>query len=170
MNTPATWQCIRLLLGLLTFCCSSADIMSAAPVVPNPVLFVTQVPIPDELNDNAVSNVFVSVVSPLGNHLADTLHAGRGGDLYVLYPSGTARNLTRAAGYGASSSQDGVGIAVRDPHVHWGGTKALFSMVVGAPTGPGDTTSYFWQLYEITNFLSRCHANHHQSSESTYEL
>src|SRR5436190_919988 len=150
MNVPALW---RFSLVFLAFC--TARIGGAATVVPfpNPVLFVTQVPIPDEVNDNAVSNVFVSVVSPLGNHLADTAHAGRGGDLFIVYTNGVVRNLTRVAGYGTSGNQDGIGIAVRDPHVHWSGTKALFSMVVGAPASSADTTSYFWQLYEMTNFL-----------------
>ena len=53
----------------------------AVALLANPILFVTQVPIPNEVNDDTVSNVFVSVVSPLDNHLADTAHAGRGGDL-----------------------------------------------------------------------------------------
>jgi hypothetical protein len=30
----------------------------------------------------------------------------------------------------------------------------MFSMVVGAPAGSGDTTQFFWQLYEITNLLN----------------
>ncbi len=119
----------------------------------NPILFVTQVPIPNEINDNAVSNVFNSVVSAQGNHLADTAHAGRGGDLWIRYLNGAVSNLTRAAGYGASGSQNGIGIAVRDPAIHWNGTKAIFSMVVGAPTGPTDTNEFYWQLYEITNFV-----------------
>jgi hypothetical protein len=49
--------------------------------------------------------------------------------------------------------QHDVGIAVRDPQVHWSGAKAIFSMVVGAPSGPGQPQQYFWQLYEIINFL-----------------
>jgi hypothetical protein len=32
----------------------------------------------------------------------------------------------------------------------WAADKALFSMVVGAPSGPTDTTSFLWRLYEIT--------------------
>src|SRR3954447_12759365 len=126
MNVPALW---RFSLVFLAFC--TARIGGAATVVPfpNPVLFVTQVPIPNEVNDNAVANVFVPVVSPLGNHLADTAHSGRGGGLWIRFPNGTLRNLTRAAGFGASSIQHGIGIAVRDPRVHWNGTKALFSMV-----------------------------------------
>jgi hypothetical protein len=56
---------------------------AAQPALANPILFVTQIPIPDERNDNDVKNVFASVVTPLGNHLADTAHAGRGGDLWI---------------------------------------------------------------------------------------
>lgn len=133
---------------------TTTGLFAAGPALPNPILFVTQVPIPNELNDGTVSNVFVSVVSALGNHLPDTGHAGRGGDLWIRYTDGTLRNLTRAAGLGANGSQHGLGIAVRDPHVHWSGTKAIFSMVVGAPTGPGQTQSFLWRLYEITNFLN----------------
>jgi hypothetical protein len=140
---------ILVILGLGALAVSRA----ASPALPNPILFVTQVPIPNEVNDNAVANVFVSVVSALGNHLADTAHAGRGGDLWIRYGDGTLRNLTRAAGLGTTGVQHGIGIAVRDPFVHWSGTKAIFSMVVGAPMNSGDSTQFFWQLYEITNFL-----------------
>jgi hypothetical protein len=125
-----------------------------AATVANPILFVTQVAMPNEVNDNIVANAFASVVSPLGNHLADTAHAGRGGDLWIRYPDGTLRNLTRAAGFGVAGVQHGVGIGVRNPHVHWNGSKALFSMVVGAPTNAADKTTFYWQLYEITNFLN----------------
>ena len=128
---------------------------AANPVITNAILFVTQVPMPSELNDATVSNVTVSVVSALGNHLADTAHAGRGGDLMIRYPSGVISNLTRAAGFGVNGSQDGVGIAVRDPFVHWSGQKAVFSMIVGSPAGSGDTNQFFWQLYEITNFVTQ---------------
>lgn len=121
----------------------------------NPILFVTQVPIPWEVNDDTVSNVFNSVVSAQGNHLADTLHAGRGGDLWIRYTNGALTNLTRLLGYGTNGLQDAVGIGVRDPAMHWNGTKAIFSMVVGAPTGPGDTNVYYWQLYEIANFATQ---------------
>ena len=125
-----------------------------AASVTRPILFVTQVPIAPEINDGTVSNVFVSVVSALGNHLPDTAHTGRGGDLWIRYADGSVRNLTRAAGFGASGLQGVNSISVRDPHVHWNGTKAIFSMVVGAPTGPADATVFHWQLYEIINFLN----------------
>jgi hypothetical protein len=116
----------------------------------NPVVFITQVPIPKENNGN-VSNSFLSVVSIFGNQMSDTARAGRGGDLWLLYTNGTLLNLTHAAGYGVSGAQHTNGIAVRDPHIHWSGKKVLFSMVVGAPRFSGDTNVFFWQLYELTN-------------------
>jgi len=119
----------------------------------NPILFVTQVPIPTEVNSDVVSNSFVAVASAFGNHLGGTKWAPRGGDLYVRYPDGATRNLTRAAGYGVSGAQHTNGIAVRQPSIHRSGTKAVFSMVVGAPADANDTTTFYWQLYEITNFL-----------------
>ncbi|MDB6027253.1 MAG: hypothetical protein JWM68_3476 [Verrucomicrobiales bacterium] len=72
----------------------------------------------------------------------------------IRYPNGTITNLTRAAGYGRWGSQDTNGIAVRQPSVHWSGKKAVFSMIVGAPRQQYDTTAQYWQLYEITNFVS----------------
>src|SRR6185436_4754684 len=68
------------------------------------------------------------------------------------YPDGTLRNLTREAGYGMDGFQGAGAIAVREPSVHWSGTKALFSMVVGAPTEQYQVADYFWQIYEITGF------------------
>jgi hypothetical protein len=110
----------------------------------NAILFVTQVPIPGD---------FTSIGSTFGNQLPTLDACGRGGDLYIRYPDGTLKNLTRAAGYGQWGAQDGHGIAVRQPCVHWSGQRAVFSMVIGAPThqfdySPGGT----WQLYEITHF------------------
>jgi hypothetical protein len=118
--------------------------------LPNPILFVTQVPIPRELN-GSVSNTFLSVVTLFGNHLGDTAHAARGGDLWLMTTNGSLVNLTRAGGFGVSGAQVGAGISVRDPLIHWSGKKAVFSMVVGAPTGPSDTTVFDWQLYELLN-------------------
>ncbi len=131
-----------------------AAVPAAQPALANPILFVTQVPMPGEQNAATVTNVVVSVVSAFGNHLADTAHAGRGGDLWIRYADGTLKNLTRAAGYGVTGTQHTNGIAVRQPAVHWSGTKAIFSMVVGAPRFAGDPTQYYWQLYEITNFVN----------------
>src|ERR1043165_8206973 len=120
---PEQMKCISSRLLLATACLFSVMAglpeTSGAAAITNAILFVTQVPMPNEVNDGTVSNVTVSVVSALGNHLADTAHAGRGGDLWIRYPSGSVSNLTRLAGYGVDGSQDGNGIAARDPFVHW---------------------------------------------------
>jgi Hydrazine synthase alpha subunit middle domain/WD40-like Beta Propeller Repeat len=121
----------------------------------NPILFVTQVPQPTELNDNVISNVFLGVGAGFGNHLGATLYAPRGGDLWLGTPNGsitslTLTNLTRSLGFGVAGVQHTNGIAVRDPAVHWSGARALFSMVVGAPKNSADTNVFFWQLYELT--------------------
>ena len=122
----------------------------ASVALTNPVVFVTQVHLPKENNGN-VSNSFMSVVTLFGNHLADTAHAGRGGDLWLMTTNGSLVNLTRKAGLGTNGVQDGVGIGVRDPAIHWLGKKAVFSMVVGAPAASNDVTQFHWQLYELTN-------------------
>jgi hypothetical protein len=110
--------------------------------LPNPVMFVGQVPIPGD---------FTTVASTFGNHLGHQSYAPRGGDLFILYPSGTLKNVTRTAGYGNSGFQGANSIAVREPSVHWSGTKALFSMVMGAPTQQYQVTTHRWQIYEVTN-------------------
>ena len=112
-------------------------------VLPNPIMFVTQVPIPGD---------FASIGSVFGNQLGNIETVGRGGDLYIRYTDGTLRNLTQEAGYGSSGFQGAASIAVRDPAVHWNGTKALFSMVIGAPTQQYQQGQWFWQIYEITGF------------------
>src|SRR5260221_7951792 len=109
----------------------------------NPILFVTQVQMPKEIN-GLVSNTFLSVVSLFGNQRADTTHAGRGGDLWLMTTNGGLVNLTRKANFGTSGSQDGIGIGVRDPAIHWTGGKAVFRMVVGAPTNANDVAPIFW--------------------------
>ncbi len=109
--------------------------------LPNPILFVTQVPTP---NDSA------TVAAPFANHVADMMGAPRGGDLWIRYPDGSLKNLTQTAGYGVAGAQGNNAIAVREPSVHWNGTKALFSMVVGGATQQGDATQFYWQIYEIT--------------------
>jgi len=122
-------------------------VSSAALAGPtNAILFVTQIPIPGD---------FTSIGSVFGNQQATLDSCGRGGDLYVRYPDGNVRNLTRAAGYGKWGSQTTNGIAVRQPCVYWDGKKAVFSMVVGAPRYQFDYNFSIgnWQLYEITNFL-----------------
>ncbi|MFN8549223.1 MAG: hypothetical protein U0527_14930 [Candidatus Eisenbacteria bacterium] len=114
---------------------------SHAPLaLQNPILFVTQVPCPAD---------FTTVGSTFGNHQGDAAGAPRGGDLWILYPDGTLKNLTQTAGYGVNGFQGVNGIAVREPSVHWSGTKALFSMVIGTPN-QYQWNDYFWQIYEIT--------------------
>ncbi|MGV6815202.1 MAG: GC-type dockerin domain-anchored protein, partial [Phycisphaerales bacterium] len=108
---------------------------------PNPVLFVTQVPKPED---------FQRIGSTFGNHLPTMRAVGRGGDLMIIYPDGTIRNLTLEAGYGNDGFQGTNAIAVRQPTVHFSGTKAIFSMVVGAPADQYDYLDFHWQLYEVT--------------------
>src|SRR5215208_359625 len=84
------------------------------------------------------------------NHHADMQSVGRGGDLWIRYPDGTLKNLTETAGYGNTGLQGANAIAVRDPAVSWDGTKAIFSMVVGAPTEKWQLGTFFWQLYEVS--------------------
>jgi hypothetical protein len=109
---------------------------------PYPILFATQVPIPGD---------FTTIGSVFGNHEGDVSTVGRGGDLYLLFPNGTLRNLTQEAGYGVATGFQGAGsIAVREPCVHWSGNKAVFSMVIGAPTQRYQVAEYYWQLYEVS--------------------
>ncbi len=116
---------------------------AAAPTAtPYPILFVTQVPIPYD---------FTTVASVFGNHRTAMDSVGRGGDLYIRYPDGTLKNLTALAGYGVASGFQGpTSIAVREPTVHWSGTKALFSMVIGAPPQQYQYVTTHWQIYEVT--------------------
>ena len=142
-----------LLCCLVCFLCSGLNrdlVVQAAPArqpatIPNPILFVTQVPIVTD---------FTTIGSTFGNHLGRMESVGRGGDLWIRYPNSALKNLTAAAGYGiATGLQAGAdAIAVRDPAVHWSGTKAIFSMVMGAPTEQFDNTGQDarWQLYEIS--------------------
>jgi hypothetical protein len=124
--------------------------VASGPSLTNAILFVTQVPQPLEANNNIISNVFLGVGAGFGNHLADTLHAPRGGDLWLRKKDGSLLNLTRSLGYGVAGAQHTNGIAVREPKLHWDGSRALFSMVVGAPRDAADGSAFFWQLYEIT--------------------
>jgi hypothetical protein len=129
----------QILLGLLL---SLGPAAWAGPT--NSILFVTQPVIPAD---------FATIGAVFGNHQATPESCGRGGDLYIRYPDGTVKNLTRAAGFGLYGPQHTNGIAVRQPCVHWSGTKALFSMVVGSPRYQFDyATVNYWQIYEITSF------------------
>jgi hypothetical protein len=125
-------------LALLSLTLAGA---AAAQTTPHPILFVTQVP---TLGD------FAGRGSTFANHMTRPAQVVRGGDLMIRYPNGTLRNLTQEAGFGMSGLQQGNNaIAVREPTVHWDGTKAVFSMVKGAP--PQFSHSLFqWQLYEVT--------------------
>ncbi len=130
-------------LARALLCFLALNLSAAGPTLPNPVLFVTQMPIPQD---------FTTIGAVFGNHRGSPSSCGRGGDLWIRYPDGTLRNLTREAGFGASGLQGTNSIAVREPCVHWSGTKAMFSMVVGAPSRQYDYTAFYWQLYEITGF------------------
>jgi hypothetical protein len=108
----------------------------------SPILFVTQVPIIAD---------FGTIASTFSNHKADMESVGRGGDLWMRYPDGSLKNLTRTAGLGQDGMQSGDNaIAVRDPSVHWSGQKALFAMVKGAPTQQHQQGAYVWQIYEVS--------------------
>src|SRR5690606_2490507 len=103
---------------------------------PHPILFVTQTPNPSD---------FTTIASVFGNHLGSVQSAPRGGDLWIIYPDGSMRNLTAEAGYGvASGFQGATSIAVREPAVHWSGTKAVFSMVIGSPPQQYQWQTYYW--------------------------
>jgi hypothetical protein len=128
---------------LLHFACTLffLPVFLQAQQLPYPILFCTQVPNP---------NGFGSSMETFGNHNASMDAIPRGGDLYIRYPDGSLKNLTQLAGFGQNGMQGATAIAVRDPHVHWSGQKALFSMVVGAPTQQYQVNTYYWQLYEVT--------------------
>lgn len=113
----------------------------AGVVINNPIMFVTQFPIPAD---------FSAIGTTFGNHHPGIESVGRGGDLYIRYTDGTLRNLTREAGFGMVGFQGSNAIAVRDPTIHWGGTKALFSMVIGATDVQFERPVNYWQMYEIT--------------------
>jgi hypothetical protein len=113
-------------LGLLAAAVLPACAQAAAPATPYPILFVTQAPL---RTDTAAR------LSAFANHLGGLEQAPRGGALMLRYPDGTLRNLTREAGFGDA-------VAVREPAVHRGAGKAIFSML----SGDGAVR---WQLYEV---------------------
>ena len=135
---------VALLMGLARAATSQAAPLAetaAGPTLPNPILFVTQMPFPYD---------FTTINAVFGNQKASMQDVPRGGDLWIRYADGTLKNLTAAAGYGSSGLQGASAIAVRDPAVYWDGTKAIFSMVIGAPTQQYQVKTFYWQLYEIT--------------------
>src|SRR5438132_6774801 len=88
-----------------------------------PILFVTQVPMPEEVNSRTVAESYQSCVSPFSNHLGDTAHAGRGGSLYVRFSNGQVVDLLAVADWtaipgGAPAANT---VAVRNPNVNWTG-------------------------------------------------
>jgi hypothetical protein len=147
----------RHLLLLFGIALPGAMLLAADPT--NPILFVTQVPMPEEVNTRTIPNNYMSCVSPFGSHLGGTAFAGRGGSLWVRFPANANPSLNHQlvdllavadwsaipGGHPAANT-----IAVRNPSVYWDKSKAVFSMVAGAPSGPNDTTNFVWQLYEIT--------------------
>jgi hypothetical protein len=132
---------MRIPVGLLG---ATLSLLSGAQAqtLPNPILFVTQVPIPAD---------FTTIGSTFGHQSGEISSVGRGGDLYIRYPNGTLRNLTAEAGFGSVGLQGATAIAVRDVELSFDATKAVFSMVIGAPT-QFQQAEYYWQLYEITGF------------------
>jgi len=118
----------------------------------NPILFVTQVPIPEEVNGRDITQNFMSIVSPFANHLADTTHAGRGGSLHIRFSNGQVVDLLSVADWSAipGGKPAADAMAVRNPAVHFSAGKAIFSMTYGKPSGANDPTVYRFQLYEIT--------------------
>jgi hypothetical protein len=107
----------------------------------NPLLFVTQVPVPAD---------FATIGSVFANHRGGMQSVARGGDLWIRYPDGSLRNLTQEAGFGNAGRQGATSIAVRDPAVDFAGDKAVFSMLVGAPTAQYQVGEWYWQLYEVS--------------------
>ena len=87
-------------------------------------------------------------LSAFANPMGGPDEAPRGGGLMLRYPDGALRNLTREAGFGNTGVQGANEIAVCEPSVHRSGTRAIFSMLVGAPTRPGQVMAA-WQLHEI---------------------
>lgn len=125
-------------LGLLLALLSPAT--PAAVQTPYPIVFVTQVP---------VTGDFTNIGSTFGHHMARQSSAPRGGDLWIRYPDGTLRNLSAAAGLGATGQQGATALAVRDPSPSWDASKIVFSAAIGAPTQRYQEAPTYWQLYEM---------------------
>jgi hypothetical protein len=116
----------------------------AADIGTSTVMFVTSVP----------GTGFMHQLNTFANHGTSIADVVGGGDLYLRYSDGVLRNLTQEAGWGVPSGgiQGGAkAIAVRQPTVHWSGSKAIFSMLVGGPTKRYEVVSRTWQMYEVSN-------------------
>ena len=131
-------------LAVLVGCGGGGSGSATNVTTSNPILFCTQVP---ECAD------FTTIASSFGNHLPNVGACPRGGDLWIRYGDGTRKNLTQAAGYGEEGLQGANSIAVREPCVHWSGTKALFSMAIGSPAQYQSESSR-WQMYEISGLAA----------------
>lgn len=133
------------LLACQVFCllgaCGYTVQAATVTALTNPILFVTQMPVPDD---------FTTIGSVFGNHGAGMSQVARGGDLWIRYPDGSLKNLTATAGFGETSLQGAKSIAVRDPAVSWDGKRALFSMVIGSPTQRYQVKTFNWQIYEVS--------------------
>ncbi len=135
-NLPSYLASLLLLLPLSTLNAQSRTDL------PHPIMFVTQLPMPDD---------WMMVTQSFGNHIGNVRNSGRGGDLYIYYPAqDSLKNLTALAGFGETGFQGAGSIAVRDPQVYWDGQKAVFSMVVGATEQQYQHETYYWQIYEVT--------------------
>ncbi len=126
---------LRFLTALISAGFASLTCVAKAQTTPHPILFVTVFPI---------QNDFATIGAVFGTHPPGPSSAGRGGDLWIRYPNGALRNITREAGLGvATANQSGpLSIAVRDASVHWSASRAVFSLVKGTPAR--------WQMYEVT--------------------
>src|SRR5690349_18467543 len=89
---------VKTALGLI---CLGAALQAGAPASAappgKPILFVTQVPMPEEVNSRTFSVSYQSCVSPFSNHLGDTAHCGRGGSLHERFPDGQVVDLLALA-------------------------------------------------------------------------
>src|SRR6266478_4473922 len=81
--------------------------LASPPTSTNAILFVTQVPMPTEVNAREITQSVVNVSAAFGNQRGDTASCGRGGALWIWYPYGTVTNLTRLAGYGTTNAFQG---------------------------------------------------------------
>ena len=117
-------HCALLLCIYLSFTSISSKAQSKADL-PNPIMFVTQLPMPDD---------WMMITQSFGNHLGDVPNSGRGGDLYIYYPAqDSLKNLTALAGFGTEGFQGAVPASLCETPIYTGMvTKAVFSMVVGA--------------------------------------